>query len=124
VGLGGRLDATNVVTPDVTVLTNVSLDHVQLLGPTIEAVAREKAGIIKAGIPVVTGEVEGVAAEVFRNAAREAGAPLRTVAAEDVREIAVGVEGTEFTAAGTGWGDLRLRTALAGRHQALNAALA
>lgn len=124
VGLGGRLDATNVITPDVTVLTNVSLDHVQLLGPTIDAVAREKAGIIKAGIPLVTGEVEGVAADIFTSVARAAGAPLRAVPATDVVDVTAGVAGTEFTACGTGWGDLRLRTALAGRHQALNAALA
>ncbi|HSK18546.1 MAG TPA: folylpolyglutamate synthase/dihydrofolate synthase family protein [Longimicrobiales bacterium] len=124
VGLGGRLDATNVVTPDVTVLTNVSLDHVQLLGPTIEAVAREKAGIIKRGVPVVTGEVEGVAADIFTSAARAAGAPLRAVAATEVRDVAAALSGTEFTVCGTGWGDLGLRTALAGRHQALNAALA
>lgn len=124
VGLGGRLDATNVVTPDVTVLTNVSLDHVQLLGPTIEAVAREKAGIIKPGVPVVTGEVEGVAADVFASVARAAGAPLRAVPATDVRDVTMALDGTEFTVCGTGWGDLSLRTALAGRHQALNAALA
>src|SRR5690606_29480790 len=54
VGLGGRLDATNVIRPDVVALTNVALDHAQYLGDTIEAVAREKAGIIKAGVPVVT----------------------------------------------------------------------
>ena len=124
VGLGGRLDATNVVTPDVTVLTNVSLDHVQLLGPTIEAVAREKAGIIKPGVPVVTGEVAGVAADIFRSVARRAGAPLRAVPATDVLDVTTGVDGTEFTVRGTGWGDLKLRTALAGHHQALNAALA
>ncbi|HEX2166654.1 MAG TPA: folylpolyglutamate synthase/dihydrofolate synthase family protein [Longimicrobiales bacterium] len=124
VGLGGRLDATNVIEPDVTVLTNVSLDHVQLLGPTIDAVAREKAGIIKAGVPVVTGEMEGDAAEIFRAAAQTAGAPLRGVAGSDVRDVATAVDGTEFTLDATGWGELHLRTPLAGRHQALNAALA
>src|SRR5690606_4716515 len=58
VGLGGRLDATNVVTPLVSVITNVTLDHTQVLGETIRDVAREKAGIIKTGVPVVTGALE------------------------------------------------------------------
>ena len=124
VGLGGRLDSTNVVTPEVVVLTNVSLDHVQLLGPTIEAVAREKAGIIKAGVPVVTGEVQGAAADVFAGQARAANAPLRTVDAAGVVDVSTDADGTAFTLHGTGWGELRLRTPLAGRHQALNAALA
>jgi dihydrofolate synthase / folylpolyglutamate synthase len=124
VGLGGRLDATNVVEPDVVVLTNVSLDHVQLLGPTIEAVAREKAGIIKAGVPVITAEVSGVAADIFAAAARSQDAPLRTLAPNEVVEISAAVDGTAFTLLNTGWGRLQLRTPLAGRHQALNAALA
>jgi dihydrofolate synthase/folylpolyglutamate synthase len=124
VGLGGRLDATNVVDPDVVVLTNVSLDHVQLLGPTIEAVALEKAGIIKPGVPVVTGESAGIAADVFFAAARAARAPLHAVLPADIRDVEVALNGTRLTVAGTAWGDLRLRTPLVGRHQAMNAALA
>lgn len=124
VGLGGRLDSTNVVNPEVVVLTNVSLDHVQLLGPTIDAVAREKAGIIKSGVPVVTGEVEGVAADVFGAAAAAVSAPMRRVSGAEVCDVSASIDGTAFTVAGTGWGELRLRTPLAGRHQALNAALA
>jgi dihydrofolate synthase/folylpolyglutamate synthase len=124
VGLGGRLDATNVVAPEVVVLTNVSLDHVQLLGPTVEAVAREKAGIIKRRVPVVTAEVEGTAADVFAAAARAADAPLRAVSAAQIRDVSVDLDGTAVTVTGTGWGNLRVRTPLPGRHQALNAALA
>jgi dihydrofolate synthase / folylpolyglutamate synthase len=124
VGLGGRLDSTNVVDPDVVVLTNVSLDHVQLLGPTIEAVAREKAGIIKPGVPIVTAEVEGPAADIFAATARALDAPLRRVAQTDIRDVSVAIEGTALTVSGTGWGELSLRTPLPGRHQALNAALA
>lgn len=124
VGLGGRLDATNVVTPDVVVLTNVSLDHVQLLGPTLADVAREKAGIIKTGVPVVTAEAGGVAADTFRDTAEAGGAPLRVVTADMVRDVAPAADGTEFTLMGTHWGELHLRTPLAGRHQASNAALA
>ena len=124
VGLGGRLDATNVVAPDVVVLTNVSLDHVQLLGPTIEAVAREKAGIIKAGVPVVTGEWSGIAADVFASIARAAAAPLRALSQSQVRDVSSAIDGTDLTVSGTTWGALRLHTPLAGRHQAINAALA
>jgi dihydrofolate synthase/folylpolyglutamate synthase len=106
------------------VLTNVSLDHVQLLGPTIEAVAGEKAGIIKAGVPVVTGEWSGKAADVFASIARAAAAPLRALSQSQIRDVSVAIDGTDLTVTGTTWGALRLHTPLAGRHQAVNAALA
>lgn len=67
VGLGGRLDCTNVITPVLSIITNISLDHTNLLGSTEEKIAREKAGIIKAGIPVVIGEAEGLVRNVFEN---------------------------------------------------------
>lgn len=76
VGLGGRLDATNVVTPLVSMITNISLDHTQVLGETVEAVAREKAGIIKPGIPVVTGTTDPEARQVIEDTCRERRAPL------------------------------------------------
>jgi dihydrofolate synthase / folylpolyglutamate synthase len=123
VGLGGRLDSTNVVEPDVVVLTNVSLDHVQLLGPTVAHVAREKAGIIKAA-PVVTGETAEPALGIFRSAAAAAGAPLRVLAADEIAGLDVALDGTRFELHDTAWGDLSLRTPLLGRHQAANAALA
>ncbi len=75
-GLGGRLDSTNVVTPEVSVITNIGWDHADLLGDTMEKIAGEKAGIIKPGIPVVIGEAEGTVAEVFRQKAKEVGAPI------------------------------------------------
>jgi dihydrofolate synthase/folylpolyglutamate synthase len=65
VGLGGRLDCTNVITPVLSMITNISFDHTNLLGNTLTAIAREKAGIIKPGIPVVIGEAEGEVREVF-----------------------------------------------------------
>ena len=65
VGLGGRLDSTNVITPEVSVITNISLDHIALLGNTIEKIAEEKAGIIKPGIPVVIGESQLGSKSVF-----------------------------------------------------------
>jgi dihydrofolate synthase / folylpolyglutamate synthase len=124
VGLGGRLDATNVVEPAAVVLTNVSLDHVQLLGPTLEDVAREKAGIIKAGVPVITGEYGTPAAAIFAHAARAAGAPLHGMSGAALEDVAVSVAGTGFRMRCAPWGELRLHTPLPGAHQAMNAALA
>jgi folylpolyglutamate synthase/dihydrofolate synthase len=124
VGLGGRLDATNVVDPDVVVLTNVSLDHIQLLGNTLPAVAREKAGIIKPGVPVVTAEPDGAALAVFRATAAAAAARLVELDAAAVADVELSSTATRFTLHGTGWGDVRLATPLAGAHQVVNAALA
>jgi dihydrofolate synthase/folylpolyglutamate synthase len=123
VGLGGRLDSTNVIAPETVVLTNASLDHVQFLGPTIESVAGEKAGIIKAGVPLITGESEGVAADIFRRRASEVGAPLEVVRAADLSGVRATLAGTSF-AMHTRLGPLELHTPLPGAHQALNAALA
>ncbi len=75
-GLGGRLDSTNIVTPLLSVITNVSLDHVHLLGGTLESIAVEKAGIIKEGIPVVIGESQRGITGIFTRKARERSAPV------------------------------------------------
>ncbi|MEK7329645.1 MAG: folylpolyglutamate synthase/dihydrofolate synthase family protein [Candidatus Eisenbacteria bacterium] len=77
VGLGGRLDCTNVITPEVSVITSIGLDHTEILGETIEKIAFEKAGIIKPGVPVVTGMPDSPAFRVIERRAREVGAPLR-----------------------------------------------
>jgi dihydrofolate synthase/folylpolyglutamate synthase len=79
VGLGGRLDATNVVFPQVAVITNISHDHVGVLGTSIAAIAREKAGIIKPGRPVVMAPQEEEAAQVIVAVAKEWGSPLLSV---------------------------------------------
>jgi dihydrofolate synthase/folylpolyglutamate synthase len=79
VGLGGRLDATNVLTPLVTVITRVSLDHMALLGDTLEAIAREKGGIIKPGIPLISAPQEPAAAAAIAEIATARGAPLWVV---------------------------------------------
>src|SRR6478736_5283227 len=71
VGLGGRLDATNIITPLVSVITNIGIDHVQFLGNTLELIATEKAGIIKPGIPVVIGEYTPETKPVFLAKAKE-----------------------------------------------------
>ena len=76
VGLGGRLDCTNIITPEVSVITNISIDPTDLLGDTLEAIAHEKAGIIKPGVPVIIGETQPESAPVFIAKAREACAPI------------------------------------------------
>lgn len=81
VGLGGRLDCTNIIKPILSVITNISLDHTQFLGDTLAKIAGEKAGIIKPGVTVVIGEANGETRPVFEAKAREVGAPI--VFAED-----------------------------------------
>lgn len=76
VGMGGRLDSTNIITPEACVITNISIDHTQFLGATLPEIAAEKAGIIKPGVPVVIGEAEGAVRDVFARKAAEAGAPV------------------------------------------------
>ncbi|WP_282123703.1 bifunctional folylpolyglutamate synthase/dihydrofolate synthase [Algibacter mikhailovii] len=71
VGMGGRLDSTNIVTPEVSVITNIGLDHMQFLGDTLEAIAFEKAGIIKPNIPVVIGETQSATAPIFMELAKQ-----------------------------------------------------
>ncbi len=79
VGLGGRLDATNVVTPLVSVITSLSYDHTHLLGNTLAEITREKAGIIKPGIPVVSSPQEGEAMKVLLEISRDRNAPLTLI---------------------------------------------
>ncbi len=81
-GLGGRLDSTNIITPILSIITNISFDHTAFLGDTLAAIAKEKAGIIKRGIPVVVGEAQGDVRCVFADKAIELSAPI--VFAEDV----------------------------------------
>jgi len=85
VGLGGRLDCTNIITPILSVITNISLDHTQLLGNSLEQIAMEKAGIIKKGVPVVIGEATEETRPVFEAVATETGAPITF--AEDHPEV-------------------------------------
>ena len=76
VGLGGRLDCTNIITPKLSVITNISFDHTQFLGSTLAEIAGEKAGIMKQGVPVVIGETTPETKMVFSEKATSAGAPL------------------------------------------------
>ncbi|WP_297090954.1 folylpolyglutamate synthase/dihydrofolate synthase family protein [uncultured Draconibacterium sp.] len=76
VGLGGRLDSTNIITPDLSIITNIGLDHTNLLGNTFEEIAAEKAGVIKKDVPVVIGTSQQETAAVFTKKAKEAGASI------------------------------------------------
>lgn len=77
VGLGGRLDCTNIITPDLCIITNISPDHTQFLGDTLEKIASEKAGIIKKGVPVVIGETTDETRPVFVSKANETNSPIK-----------------------------------------------
>jgi dihydrofolate synthase/folylpolyglutamate synthase len=120
-GLGGRLDATNVITPLVAAVSTIDIDHVEYLGATLEDIAFEKAGIFKPGVPAIVGEPDPVIRELLAAHARAHGAdPIRVLfdkgAPTDVR---VGAAGTTFSL-----GSREFTTPLLGAHQAANSAVA
>jgi dihydrofolate synthase/folylpolyglutamate synthase len=128
VGLGGRLDSTNVCLPVVSVITSISFDHMRQLGNTLASIAREKAGIVKPGVPVVSGVTDAEPQAVIGQTARDHGCRLiqlgrdfefeyRTISAVATVEFRYLVAGQEYHL-----GSLKL--AMAGRHQATNAAIA
>ena len=147
VGLGGRLDSTNVCLPEVCVITSISYDHTRQLGNTLTAIAAEKAGIIKPGIPVVSGVVDPEPREVIAGHAAECGAPLIQRGVDFGERVS---QGTEFGVQGSGgrggWSESEaspaetfdfwekaygeehslpgIRLAMLGAHQAANAATA
>jgi len=121
VGMGGRLDATNVVMPLVSVITRVSLEHMMYLGKDIEGIAREKGGIIKAGRPVVCGATEVNALPEFRRLAKERGAPLHDAAAHAAaRLVSAGLTGQKVNVetANASYGVISM--SLTGPHQVEN----
>jgi dihydrofolate synthase/folylpolyglutamate synthase len=124
VGLGGRLDATNVVTPEVCVVTNIAMDHAEYLGGTLELIAAEKAGIAKPGVPLVTAETAPSVVDVLRGVCDSVGAPFHQLDPARVRDVRVNGDGTTFTLDTRGWGAFQLSTPLVGAHQAVNTALA
>ncbi len=137
VGLGGRLDATNVVTPLVSVITSISYDHTAVLGQTLAEIAREKAGIIKPNVPAVTAPQRPEALAVVEASARAQSAPLTVISPELKFEIAGGkyqvipdsedMEGQTFLWMRLDGTDLDLETwdlSLLGHHQLANAATA
>lgn len=121
VGLGGRLDSTNVVMPIAAAITSIDFDHQAQLGNTLESIAREKAGVIKRGVPVVCGRVPADAERVIRQVADAQQARL-VMAAEDVGVRANDDGSYDFRSRMRTLSGVRL--ALAGRHQAENAAVA
>ncbi len=94
VGMGGRLDSTNILTPDVSVITNIGLDHTQFLGDTLEKVASEKAGIIKEGIPVIVGETLPETKQVFEKMASEKNAEITFAETNDSSNHASDLKGS------------------------------
>jgi dihydrofolate synthase / folylpolyglutamate synthase len=124
-GLGGRLDATNVIMPEAAVVTSVGIDHVEYLGTTRESIAREKAGIFKRGVPAVIGEQDPAIAQLLADHAWRAGATPIILAQEELapRDVHVAPEGTWVTLR-LGASDVRVRSPLVGRHQAQNLATA
>ena len=124
-GLGGRLDSTNVVQPLVSAVTSIGLDHTELLGDTLDAIAREKAGVFKAGRPAVVGERDATIRRTLAALAAAAGAaPVRVIADETtLSDVAVTPDGTRFTIDGA-LGRRALATPLLGRFQASNTLVA
>jgi dihydrofolate synthase / folylpolyglutamate synthase len=141
VGLGGRLDATNVVTPRATVITSLSYDHMNLLGDTLAEIAAEKGGIIKPGVPLVTAPQRPEALAVLEQLARERGAPMTLVGRDWLfRPVKHSLEGQSFEVwsadqndqlallaeqgHNVAWQPQRLEIPLLGLHQVENAATA
>ena len=124
VGLGGRFDATNVITPVAGAITTIGFDHQQHLGHSLAEIAFEKAGIIKAGTPVVAGWLPGEAMDVVRRVARERDATLLEAAGDTAIEASM-VEGAAYLTLATPTGRYGpLTLALRGEHQVRNAAVA
>ena len=122
VGLGGRLDATNVLTPEVCAITRIDLDHAAYLGASLAEVATEKAGILKPGVPAVAAAgQEREALEALLSRARQVGAPLTL--AEPLAEPTA-MAGPRWVAATEGLGDVPLAPRIAGAHHLANAAVA
>ncbi len=125
VGLGGRLDATNVVTPELSVITPIDFDHEQYLGRSIEAIAGEKAGIIKRGVPVVFSRQREEAGRVLRERAAELQAPMIESSSWLIEKLELAREGSRFQLAEPRTRErLNIECPLAGEHQVENAVTA
>jgi len=122
VGLGGNYDATNIVEPVVSVITNISLEHTDVLGKTIQDIALQKAGIIKDGVSVVTA-TEGEALKVIKNVAKEKNASINIVNEKVWKRISFDLNGQEFHIKGA-LADYNVKTSMLGKHQGENIALA
>ena len=123
-GMGGRLDSTNVVTPLVSVITNIDVEHTEFLGDTIEKIAGEKAGIIKPGVPVVTGAVQPEAIAAIERKAVAAGSPVHRMPKDFGAETRSAGREQAFDYRGIGMRLVDLRIGMLGQHQVGNACLA
>ena len=121
VGLGGRLDATNVVTPELSVITRVDFDHEALLGRSIEAIASEKAGILKPGIPAVLAPQRPEAEATLLARAEVTGSAVSRAADWSVEDCSLNARGSDFTIRRKGEDEIRVQCPLAGEHQVENA---
>ena len=121
-GLGGRLDATNVLHPLVSVITNVSLEHTEILGNTVRAIAREKGGIIKPSVPAVTGSDDSGVLAVLRRRGARCGVRVRR--SSDVVSVVRHAGGREVSLSSPRLATGRFTPGLSGGHQVQNAALA
>jgi len=126
VGVGGTWDATNVVDAKVAVVTNISYDHTEILGPTLEGIAEDKAGIVKPGSIAVVGETDPSLVSIIEAKARQSGAAEVWVAGRDfacpVNRLAVGGRLVDMVTPGASYGEVLV--ALNGPHQGVNAACA
>ena len=119
VGLGGRLDATNIVRPELCVITPIDFDHEAWLGRSLESIAGEKAGILKAGVPAVFARQRPEVAPILNARAREVGAPVTRAEDWPICHLELDTRGSRFEL-----GPLRIECPLAGEHQVENAATA
>lgn len=122
-GLGGRLDSTNIIHPEATVITNIGFDHTALLGDTLEKIAYEKAGIIKKGVPVIVGEAQGSVLHVFETTSREHSSPIHLAEREFITSCQTTPEGCKIHICEGSIKDYKpLICALGGWYQRANAA--
>jgi dihydrofolate synthase/folylpolyglutamate synthase len=122
VGLGGRLDATNVVQPELCVITPVDFDHEAFLGKSLESIAGEKAGILKAGVPAVVTRQRPEVARVIELRAAELTVPLARTEGWNIDDLVLHARGSRFRLSGER--ELQIECPLAGEHQVENAAAA
>ncbi len=123
-GMGGRLDSTNVVRPLLTLVTPIAMDHQNYLGNTLAAIAREKAGVFKPGVPVLTNNTHPTVLSIFQAQAETVDTRLERVAPEHVQVVAQSLEGLEIRLQHPRWAYPRLYLNLLGTYQAHNALLA
>ena len=118
-GLGGRLDSTNVISPEVCGISSISLDHMDILGNTIQKIAKEKAGIIKENTPIVTIEQSKTIMDIIKKRAEHKNASLKTIKRNDIQLFSIDNQGASFK-----YKKYEINLPLKGEHQILNCVLA